>query len=92
MHPWNKRQARSLSIRGVEYSSISQAAKKMHVTRETIRRAMENGTLDQVGVYEGPKSSKPVRVGGVTYPSITEASKKLKMSRRRLMELNEFEE
>lgn len=68
-------------IRKIHYHSVTEAARKLGVSRATIRRARDKGYLEQVGIMpkgRGPRYSVTIR--GVTYPSLTDAAKALKVT------------
>ena len=63
-------------IRGVLYPSQGAAARALGVHYTTVAKAMEEGTLDRVGLNpKGRRIGQPVEIDGVHYRSIRQASK-----------------
>lgn len=69
-----------LSIRGVEYPSIAEAARQLGVAYSTVSNALDNGTLDTVGLGRNHDRKKPITVNGVLYESIAEAAKQCNLN------------
>jgi hypothetical protein len=67
-----------ITIRGVDYASVKEAAKAMKVSGSTIYFARANGTLETVGLGLG--NTMPVKIRGKTYPSVKAAAKALKVA------------
>lgn len=59
-----------ITIRGVEYSTQREAAKKLGLHTSTIHKAKKDGRLDTVGILK-----QPIVIRGVEYESQVEAAK-----------------
>ena len=71
---------KSVTIRGIEYASVSDAALALGVTKATVSLAIKHNRLDSVGKGLGhgnANRSKPVKVRGIVYRSINDAAQKL---------------
>ena len=71
--------ARSVTIHGETFPSLSAAARAYGVSPNAIWQAAEKGRLDKVGLGKGNKS-KPVTIGAVRYPSMVAAADALGVS------------
>ena len=68
---------KSVTIRGVEYPSVAEAARQLGVDGSTLRRALRQGRGDNVGcgqpghrVQPGERiANKPIVIRDVEYPS-----------------------
>lgn len=70
---YQRRVSKPVTIRGVNYPSIGEAARRLDVSHTNITKAMQRGTLDFLGLRQ-PHNRKPVTVDGVWYPSMMRAS------------------
>lgn len=70
---YQRRVSKPVTIRGVTYPSIGEAARQLDVSHTNITKAMQRGTLNFVGLRT-PHNRKPVTLNGVWYPSQTKAS------------------
>lgn len=72
-----------IRIRGVEYESVTEAAKRLKVSEATIYCNLSRGRPDSIGKKKGPPKGHPspnrkqVKIGPVTWPSISHAAKDL---------------
>ena len=65
-----------ITIRGTTYRSKADAAKALGITYESLRRAINDGRLDTVGLNpRGKNHGRKVRIDGKRYPSIYAAAK-----------------
>lgn len=64
-----KTNACPVTIRGVQYESQTAAARALGVSQHTVWIALENGTLDRVGLGRGLNNARPVLLDGVLYRS-----------------------
>ena len=62
-------------IRGVDYPSISEAARQLKLNPSTIYAALEKGSLEQVGMLR--RNKRPCTINGVDYPSLSAAGRVL---------------
>lgn len=62
-----------VTIRGVLYPSIRQAAIAHGVHTSTVLHALERGTLNKLGLVAGRRRGVPITYKGVTYPSQRQA-------------------
>lgn len=70
-----------VTIRGIEYPSISDAARALKVSRKAVQRAMATDRLDRVGLKDRPNlNCMPVKVRGIVYPSQKDAALALGVS------------
>ena len=65
-------------IRGVEYPSQAEAARQLGVTPDTIRSALDKGTLKKVGLK---KLHERVVLNGISYRSVHAAAAATGISR-----------
>jgi hypothetical protein len=65
--------SKPVTIRGVTYSSIGEAARTLDVSHTNISKALQRNTLDFVGLRTS-HNRKPVIVDGVWYPSLERGS------------------
>lgn len=63
-----------VTIRGVWYESITEAAKSIGVSPGTVWRALENGTLDNCGLGYPEKKKVKIEHEGVLYDSMRAVS------------------
>ena len=71
-----------VTIRGVTYPSVPEAAKALGVTRHAVYNARVEGRLDTVGLGRpGGRPPKPVTYGGLTWPSISAMCRDLDICR-----------
>jgi hypothetical protein len=66
---------KSITIRGVEYSSQREAALALGISAVAINRAKTFGRLDTVGLNPARRDPVPVTIRGVLYPSEYAAAK-----------------
>jgi len=65
--------SKPVTIRGVTYRSIGEAARALDVSHTNISKAMARGTTDFIGLRQ-PHNRRPVTLDGVWYPSLQRAS------------------
>lgn len=76
-----------VKIRGVEYSSLREAAGDLDVSAYTVRKAYLRGTLDNVGLRKVKGDwSVPVSIRGVEYPSMGAAARALNVAKGTIKE------
>ncbi len=77
-----------ITIKGVEYPSLSAAAKVLGLSTQRVSEAMSNGTIDTLGVGPGGVNPvwarKPVTIGDLEWPSRRDAALALKVSQAEL--------
>jgi hypothetical protein len=72
-----------IRIRGIEYDSVSAAARALGVGQTTVSSAIKRGYLDRVGLRGSSGDiRKPVKIRGVAYASIGEAAKSLGVAKQ----------
>ena len=69
-----------LSIRGVSFASVADAAAALGFSREAIYKAMKKGKLDALGTLPGGRPKKKIVLAGVEYGSAVEAASKIGLS------------
>lgn len=69
-----------ITIRGVTYPSKQAAAEAIGVSMRNMRRAIQQGRLDTVGLGPGAGGCCIVKIRGVVYPSVKAAAKALGIS------------
>jgi transposase-like protein len=69
--------ATPIRIRGIIYPSIKDAARKIGCSPQTIRKALDQGRIDDL---TKPITRREVTIRGVTYSSHGEASRALNVS------------
>ena len=83
-----------ITIRGVTYPSVREAARQLDLSHATLIQARKEGRLDTVGLNPNRcrKKNQPVTLDGVTYPTakyaayelgITPKALSMRLSRRR---------
>lgn len=70
-----KRRHTNIVIRGVTYATCEEAAAGVGVSAQSICRAINDGTLDTVGLGPGVGHRMPVRLGGQIFASLGEAAR-----------------
>lgn len=78
----------SVTVRGVIYANVNEAAKALGVRPVTIYSALSRGRVDNVGLGPGkrPRENRkggnpiPITIGGITYPTRAAASRALGLS------------
>lgn len=65
----------SVTIRGVEYPSLSEAARQLGVSHQTVFMALERGTLDSVGLGRNLHNRVRIQVNGKPYDAVAFAAK-----------------
>lgn len=81
-----------VTIRGVTYPSIAEAARKIGVAGGTVLKALDRGTLDDVGLSKcgrlpGPIPKQSITLGGKTYESLTACSKATGVEYKKLIQM-----
>ena len=62
--------SKEVTINGVTYKSIGEAARSLGFARQTVSLAMHNNTLDNLGMGRGHSRRNKVKHNGVVYESI----------------------
>lgn len=66
-----------VTIRGVKYSSMKDAADALGLCRSTISSAQRSGQLDKAGLGTGSNMAKPVMANFLEFPTISSAAEHL---------------
>ena len=72
-----RRLYRDITVRGVTYATVQDAARALGVQDQTVRKAIVAGTLDLLGTGASHPRPLPVRIRGVTYASAKAAAQAL---------------
>lgn len=67
-------------IRGVYYPSQTAAARALGVNTCVVTKALERGTINNVGRGKTGRPGMPVTIRGVTYGSLTDAARAIGVS------------
>lgn len=77
-----ERKYRDITVRGVTYPTVQDAARALGVTPNTVYAAMHNGTLDDCGLGKVHPKPMPVRIRGRVYDTARDAARELGVPRQ----------